>query len=250
MSFVFPFTFYIFVLACEKCHWLFDRDSDSSQPHGLQYTRLPCPSLSAKVCSDSCSLSQWCCLTIQSSASFSSFCFQPFPSSWYFAMTQLFTSGSQNIRVSASALVPPMNIQDWFPLGLTYLISLPYKRLSSLFQHQNLKASILWCSAFFMGCYSVVQLFSHVWLFANHGLQHTRLPCPSLSPRVCPKSWTMGQWCHSTISSSAIHFSSYPQSFPASGSFPMSHFFASGSKSIGTSASALVFTMNIQGLFP
>ena len=73
-----------------------------------------------------------------------------------------------------------------------------------------------------------------------HGLQHARLPCPSLSPRVyvnsCPWSW----WCHPTILSSVTPFSSYPQSFPASGSFPMSCLFASGSQNIGASASASV----------
>ena len=79
-----------------------------------------------------------------------------------------------------------------------------------------------------------------------HGLQHTRPPCPSPTPGVysnsCPSSW----WCHSTISSSVIPFSSCLQSFPASGSFPMSQFLASGSQSIGVSASASVLPVNIQ----
>ena len=69
------------------------------------------------------------------------------------------------------------------------------------------------------------------------GLQHTRLPCPSLSPRVCSNSCSLSWWCHQTISSSVFPFSSYPQSFPASGSFPMSQLFASGSQSVGASAS-------------
>ena len=83
-----------------------------------------------------------------------------------------------------------------------------------------------------------------------HGLQHTRLPCPALSPGVCSTSCPLSQWCHPTISSSVIPFSSCPQSFPASGSYPMSQLFASGGQSIGASASASVLPMNIQGWFP
>ena len=83
-----------------------------------------------------------------------------------------------------------------------------------------------------------------------HGLQHTRPPCPSPTPGVysnsCPWSW----WCHSTISSSVVPFSSHLQSFPESGSFPMSQFFTSGSQSIGVSASTSVLSMNIQDWFP
>ena len=83
-----------------------------------------------------------------------------------------------------------------------------------------------------------------------HGLQHARLPCPSLSPGVCSGSCLLSQWWNPTISSSVIHFSSHLQSFPASGSLPMSQFFPSGGQSIGASASASVFPMNIQGWFP
>ena len=75
-------------------------------------------------------------------------------------------------------------------------------------------------------------------------------PCPSLSPRVCSNSCPLNRWCHPTISSSVIPFSSCLQSFPASGSFPMSLFFASGVQSIGASASASVLPMNIQYWFP
>ena len=79
-----------------------------------------------------------------------------------------------------------------------------------------------------------------------HGLQHARSPCPSPTPGVysnsCPLSW----WCHATISSSVIPFSSHLQSFPASASFPVSQFFASGGQSIGVLASASVLPMNIQ----
>ena len=83
-----------------------------------------------------------------------------------------------------------------------------------------------------------------------HGLQHARPPCPSPTPRVysnsCPLSW----WCHPTISCSVVPFSYCPQSFPASGSFQMSQFFASGGQSIGASALASVLPMNIQDWFP
>ena len=83
-----------------------------------------------------------------------------------------------------------------------------------------------------------------------HGLQHAKVPCPSLSPRVCSNSCPLTRWCHPTISSSVIPFSSCLQSFPASGSFPVSWLLASGDQSTGASASASVFPMNIQGWFP
>ena len=88
---------------------------------------------------------------------FSSHC-QSFPASGSFPMSQLFASGGQSIGASASASVLPMNIQDWFPLGLTGLISLQFKRFSRVLSNTSSKASILWCSAFFM-----VQ-FSHPYM--------------------------------------------------------------------------------------
>ena len=83
-----------------------------------------------------------------------------------------------------------------------------------------------------------------------HGLQHTRLPCPSPISGAYSNSCPSCQWCHPTISSSLIPFSSHLQSFPASGSFPMSQFFASGGQSIAASASASVLPINIQDWFP
>ena len=83
-----------------------------------------------------------------------------------------------------------------------------------------------------------------------HGLQHARPPCPSLTPRVYSNSSPLSWWCHPTISSSAVPYSSCLQSFPASGSFPMSQFFTSGGQSIGVSASASVLPMNTQDWFP
>ena len=80
-----------------------------------------------------------------------------------------------------------------------------------------------------------------------HEPQHARLPCPSPTPGVYPNSCPLSWWCHPTISSSVIPFSSCPQSFPASGSFQMSQLFAWGGQSIGVSASASVLPMNTQG---
>ena len=94
-----------------------------------------------------------------------------------------------------------------------------------------------------------VQSLSHISFLGPHGLQHARLPCPSLSPKVCSNSCPLSQWCHPTNSSSVSPFSSCPQSFPVSGSFPMSQFFASGGQSIGASASASVLPMSIQDWF-
>ena len=103
---------------------------DSLPPHGLYHTTFPCPSPSPGVCSNSCPLSWWFHPTISSFvAPFS--CLQSFPVSGSFPMSQLFTSGGQSI--GASTLVFPMNIQSWFPLGLTGLISLLSKGLSRVF---------------------------------------------------------------------------------------------------------------------
>ena len=90
--------------------------------HGLKGSRLPCPSLSPGVCSDSCSLSQWCYLTISYSAAPFSFCLQLFLASGSFLMSQLFASGGQSTGASVSASILPVNIQGWFSLGWTSLI--------------------------------------------------------------------------------------------------------------------------------
>ena len=83
----------------------------------------------------------------------------------------------------------------------------------------------------------------------SHGLQHTRPPYPSPTPGACSNSCLLSRWCHPTISSSVVPFSSRLQSFPASGSFPMSQFFSSGGQNIGISASASVLPVNIQDWF-
>ena len=97
---------------------------------------------------------------------------------------------------------------------------------------------------------SSVQSLSHVRLFATPWIAARQAPCLSPTPRACSNSCPSSQWCHPTISSSVVPFSSCLQSFTASGSFQMSQFFASGGQSIGISASALVLPMNIQDWSP
>ena len=98
--------------------------SNSLQPHGLQHTRLLCPSPNPGDCSNSCPSSRWCHLTISFSVIPFSSLLQSIPKSQSFKMSQFFTSGGQNIGASAPASVLPMNIQDWSPLGWTGWISL------------------------------------------------------------------------------------------------------------------------------
>ena len=112
--------------------------SNSLWPHGLQHTRLPC-SPSPGVCSNSCPLSQWCQTTISSSVVPFSSCLQSFPVSGSFLKSQLFTSGGQSIGASASASVLQMNVQGWFPLGWTGLISLLSKGLSRVFSNSTVQ---------------------------------------------------------------------------------------------------------------
>ena len=107
--------------------------SDYLRPHELQYTRVPCPSLPPRACSNSCPLSRWCHPTIPSSVIPVSSCPQSFPASGSFPVSQLFTSGGQSIGASASVSVLPVIIQGCFPLGLTGLISLQSKGLSRVF---------------------------------------------------------------------------------------------------------------------
>ena len=142
---------------------------NSLQPHGLQHARLPCPSPTPGACSNSCSSGQWCHPTISCSVIPFFYCLQSFPASGSFPMIWFFASGGQSIEASASAWVLPMNIQDWFPLGWTGWISLQSKGLfKSLLQHHSSKASILWCSAFF-----IVQL-SHPYMTTRKTIALTR----------------------------------------------------------------------------
>jgi len=117
--------------------------SDSLQYHGQQHARLPCFSLSPRVCSNTCPLNPWCHPTISSSVVPFSFCLQSFPASGSFPMNQFFASGGQSIRASASVL--PMNIHGWFPSGLTGLISLQSKGLSKI----SFSSTTVWKHQFF-----------------------------------------------------------------------------------------------------
>ena len=113
--------------------------SDSLRPHEPQHARPPCPSPTPGVHSDSRPSSQRCHPTISSSVIPFSSCLQSFPASGSFQMSQVFTSGDQSIGVSASASVLPMNIQGWFPLGLTGWISLQFKGLSRVFSNTTVQ---------------------------------------------------------------------------------------------------------------
>ena len=128
--------------------------SDSLPPHRLQHTRLPCPSSTPGACSNLYPSSWWCHPTISSSVSPFFSCLQSFPASGSFPMSQFFTSGGQSIGASASAPVLPMNIEHWFPLALTGLISLQSKGLSRVFsnttvqKHQVFSAQLsLWSNS-------------------------------------------------------------------------------------------------------
>ena len=112
---------------------------DSLWCHGLQHAKPPCPSPTTRACSDSCPLSQWCHPTILSSVVPFSSHLQSFPALESCLMSQFFISGGQTIGASASASVLPVNIQDWFPLGLTGMISLQSKELSRVFSNTTVQ---------------------------------------------------------------------------------------------------------------
>ena len=113
--------------------------SNSLWPHGLQHARLPCPSPTPRVYSNSCPLSQWCHPTISSYVIPFSFHIQSFPESGSFLMSQFFASGGQSIGASASVSVLPVNIQDWFPLEWASWIFLPSKGLSRVFSNTTVQ---------------------------------------------------------------------------------------------------------------
>jgi len=140
--------------------------SDSLPPHRLQHASLPCPSPSPGICSNSCPLGWWSHPTISSSAVPFSSCLQSFSVLGFFLMSQLFASGGQSIGISASVSVLPMNIQDWFPLGLTGLISLQSKELSRVFSNTTVQKHqffIAWPSSW-------SNSHIHTWLLENHSL--------------------------------------------------------------------------------
>ena len=133
--------------------------SDSLRPYGLQHSRPHCPSPTPRAYSNSCPLGQWCHPTISSSVVPFSSVLQTFPASGCFLMSQFFASGGQSIRALASASALPINIQDWFPLGLTSLISLQSKGPSRVFsntivqKHQRFGAQFsLWSNSHIHTC--------------------------------------------------------------------------------------------------
>ena len=144
--------------------------SDSLQHYGLQHARPPCPSPTLGACPNSCPLSQRCHPIISSSAIPISPNLQSFLASGSFQMSLFFTSGGQSIGTPASASVIPMNTQDLFPLEWTGSTSLQSKELSRVFTNHSSKASILWCSAFFLD-----QLTSIHDYWKNHSLDHLDL---------------------------------------------------------------------------
>ena len=144
--------------------------SDSLWPHGLQHASLPCPSPTPGAYSNSIPSSRWCHPTISSSVISFSSRLQSFPASGSFPMSQFFILGGQSIGVSASASVLPMNIQDWFPLGLTGWISLPSKGLSRVFanitvqKHQFFGAQLSSQSNSHIHTWLLEKLFLLIWL--------------------------------------------------------------------------------------
>ena len=128
---------FLFTVFC--CFYSVAKSCLTLQPHWLLPARLPCPSLSPRVCSDSCPLSCWCHPTISSSVTPFSFCHQSIPASGSFPISWLCASGGQSIETSVSASVLPMTIQDWIVLGWTDWISLQSKGLSRVVSNHNSK---------------------------------------------------------------------------------------------------------------
>jgi len=166
--------------------------SNSLQPHGLQHAKLPCPSLSPGVCSNSCPSSRWCHPTISSSVVPLSSYLQSFPASGSFPVSQLFASGCQSIGFSFS-ISPSSEYSGLISLRMDWCDLLAVQgTLRSLLQHHILKASILWCSAFFM-----VQL-SHPYMTTGKTIPLTiwiywglDLSCPR-QRGVNDQSWEAG----------------------------------------------------------
>ena len=127
------------VVQFSSVHFSLSVLSNSLQPHGLQDSRLPCPSPTPGVYPNSCPLSRWCHPTISSSLIPFFSCPQSFPASGSFQMSQVFVSDGQNIRLTALASVLSMNIEDWFPLGWTGWISLQPKRLWRVFSNTTVQ---------------------------------------------------------------------------------------------------------------
>ena len=150
-------------------HFFLSVASDSLWPHELQHTRPPCPSPTPGVHSDSHPSSQWCHPVISSSVIPFSSCLQSLPASESFPVSQLFATGDQSIRVSASVSVLPMNFQDWFPLGLTGFISMLSKGLSRVSPAPQFKS--INSSAFSLLYGSTLTSVHDYW--KNHSFDYT-----------------------------------------------------------------------------
>ena len=159
--------------------------SNSLRPHGLQHTRLPCPSPSPRVCSNSCPWSRWFYLTISSSVVPFSSCLQSFLASGPFLMSWFFVSGGQSIEASASAWVLPMNIQGWFPVGLTGLISLWYMGLSRVFSNTTIQKHQ------FFGPQPSLCSNSHIWTWVLEKPCRCCSVTQSYSTFFDPLDWSM-----------------------------------------------------------
>ena len=172
--------------------------SNSLQPHGLQHTRLACPSPTPGACSKSCPSSRWCHPIISSSVVPFSSCLQSFPASGSFPVNQFFSSGGQSIRASASALVLPMNIQDWFPFGLTGLIFLLPTGFSRVFSNTTVQNGV--------GSYSLFQGILPTQRL-NLGLLHCRQILYHLSHQGSPMTFLL------TVNIQLIHIYFLTHSF-------------------------------------
>ena len=145
-------SFHCFTLSVQFNHSVV---SDSLRPHEPQHARPPCPSPTPRVYPNSCPLSRWCHLTISSSVIPFSSCLQSFPISGSFQMSQIFASGGQNIGVSASTSILPMNTQDWFPLGWTGWVH-QCKGLSRVFSNTTVQKHQFFCTQLCYSLYNVV----------------------------------------------------------------------------------------------
>ena len=212
----------------KKTYWenlISSVQSKSLWPHGLQHTRPPCPSPTPRACSNSCASSQ------------------PLNHLILCHHLLLLPSIFPSLRIFSNESVLPIRWPEYWSFSFSISPSNEYSGLISF--------RIDWFDLFavqFSSLQSSRSVMSNS--FWPHGLQHTRLPCPSPTPGVYSNSCSLSWWFHPTISFSVIPFSACLQSFPASGSFPMSQFFTRGGQSIGVSASASVLPMNIQDWFP
>ena len=244
----------------------------------MQHTKPPCPSPTPRVYSNSCPLSRWCHPTMSSSVAPFSSCPQSFPPSGglkhmcvciYICICSCLCEGVSVFMYLYTC--HPFECLCHIPLNrcnLLHWVSDQHLRFPNSCYYEQCTHE--YCSCMFIllsvflrihseewdlgikVCISSVQ-FSHSVMFDSlwpHEPQHARPPCPSATPGVYPNSCPPSRWCHLTISSSVVPFSSCLQSFPASGSFQMSQLFASGGQSTGVSASTSVLPMNTQDWSP